>query len=158
MHTAQAATHDTSSQSLLSRMPPVPTCASMHLLVAVKMKQFPIAVRVIAAVRSGSPVVPLELLPIDEVHAAHRAVPVLGLGQPHVATGQVSDVDLSPFPPILPQARVVGRGRAPYQDVTPDREPLELQQVAARALVAKHPTVVPVLIQLAPVAPHAPTS
>src|SRR5262249_8141797 len=115
----------------------------MVLLVAVQVYQFPIAgcVRTTCSLRLN--VVTVQLLAIDEGHATQAADPIRGLGQLHITGGQVADVDFPPGPPVLPQTGVVGRSRTAYQDVALDGEPGELQQVPSRALVAKHPGIVP---------------
>src|SRR5205823_11624255 len=70
--------------------------------------------------------------------------------------GQVADVHLPPCPPVLPQSGIIGRSSATYQDMPVDPEPAEFEEVVAGALVAKHPGVVALWIQLAPVPLQAP--
>ena len=57
----------------------------MPLLVAVKVYDLPVAVRVRPARAPWPLVVALEVLTVDEAHATDRAAPALPLGQPHVS-------------------------------------------------------------------------
>src|SRR5262249_34577810 len=145
------------SYRLISRsgLPP-PAELRVSLLVAVQVHQLPIAVRVRPAHAPRLLVVALQLLPIQEGHPTDRADPVLPLGQPHVPGGQVPGVHPAPPPPVFPETGVIRGGRAADQDVPGDLEPAEPQEVGPGALVAKRPVVVPLRVQLAPIAPLAP--
>src|SRR5690349_19662244 len=128
----------------------------MALLVAVKVYDLPVVTRIRSAHASGSLVVAMELLTIDEVHATDRTAPVLTLSQPHVTGSQAPEVNLPSCPPVVPQARVIRGGPAMHQRVPDDLEPPELEEVGPRVLVTKHPTVIPLSVQPAPVAVLAP--
>src|SRR5262245_60663460 len=98
----------------------------------------------------------LDFLAVVEVHAAHRAPPVLCRGPPLIPSGHGEPRDLLPRPPVVPQAGVVRGGRPTHHGVSLDLGPAEFEQVLARALVAKHPMVVPLLVQFTEVPGDAP--
>ena len=97
----------------------------------------------------------VKLLAVDEVHATESADPALVVGHVDVPGAEVFRVHLLPFPPIVPQLRVVGGRCALDQFVPFDPKPRELQKVFPRVLVAKHPVVIPFLVPAAPI-PFAP--
>jgi len=68
----------------------------MHLLVAIQVYQFPIAVRVPTTFTLWHPMMAMEFLTIDEIIAADRTSVILCLDHFHVAVAQVSDVGFLP--------------------------------------------------------------
>jgi hypothetical protein len=119
------------------------------LLVAVQMYQFPVAPRVRAVPGSWYFVMTMKLLAVEEIHATESTDPALVVGHVDVPGAQVFRVHLLPFPPVIPEIRVVGGGSASHQCVSFDPEPGEFEEVFSGALVAKHPVVVPLRVPAA---------
>src|SRR5271165_6783882 len=96
------------------------------LLVAVQVYQFSVATRIRAIPGSWYCVMAMKLFTIDEIHATESADPALVVGHVDIPGAEVFRIHLLPFPPVIPQIRVVGGGRAAHQFVSFDLEPGEL--------------------------------
>ena len=80
------------------------------------------------------------------------AGPLLTLRQPSLSGIEPSGFCVIAFSPVVAQLRVIRGCLRADQDVAFNREPAKLQQIPARVFVTKHPGVIPLVIQLAPVA------
>src|SRR5437773_2542068 len=117
------------------------------LLVAVQVYEFAVATHIRAIPRPGHLMVTLKFFTVHEFHPTESADVVLGHGQLYFLLAQVVNVDLPPFPPVFAEVGIIWRGCPLDQNVSDDLEPAKLEKVLPRVLVAKHPVVVPFLVQ-----------
>jgi len=119
--------------------------AAVYLLVTVQVYEDNVAV--LPAVD----VMLVDFLSVMDALSTERADMILDAGNLLSAGWQVVGFRRRPLRPVVPQTWVIGRGCAPDQHMSLDAKPPKLEQEMAGLFVAKHPVVLPVRVQSAPV-------